>query len=123
MEESIKNRLILILVVLTIIFFMGTIRSCSTARKLKVTLFELDKEKSASWDSEQKINELKKAKDAREKELTDVKAAHEITQKALLQEQLVSKSLKEELERVVKLKEKLEEDLKEALVQSGKSKR
>ncbi len=33
----------------------------------------------------------------------------------LLQEQLVNQSLKEELEKVTKLKEKLEDDLKEAL--------
>lgn len=121
MEENIKNRAILILAILTIIFLMGAIRSCSTGRKLKTTLIELDKEKAISWDSEQKMNELKKEKAALAKELEDTKAENETTKKALLQEQLVSESLKEELQKVTKLKEALEDDLKDALVK-GKSK-
>jgi len=116
MEENIKNRAILILAILTIIFLMGAIRSCSTAKKLKTTLIELNREKAVSWDSEQKMNELKKEKAALAKELEDTKAENEITKKALLQEQLVSQSLKEELQKVTKLKEALEDDLKDALV-------
>jgi len=118
MEENIKNRVILILAILTIIFFMGAIRSCSTAKKLKMTLIELDKEKAVSWDSEQKMNELKKGKAALTKELEDTKTENEATQKVLLQEQLVSQSLKEELQKVTKLKETLEDDLKDALVKN-----
>jgi hypothetical protein len=123
MEESLKNRLILILVILAVIFFMGTMRSCGAARKLKLTTLELDKEKAMSWDMEQKSNELKKEKAILEKELEENKASLEVTKKALLQEQLVNQSLKEELQKVTKLKEKLEEDLKEALVASKKSKK
>lgn len=118
MEENIKNRVILILAILSIIFFMGAIRSCSTAKKLKMTLIELDKEKAVNWDSEQKMNELKKGKAALTKELEDTKTENEATQKALLQEQLVSQSLKEELQKVTKLKETLEDDLKDALVKN-----
>ena len=62
------------------------------------------------------MNELKKEKAALEKELEDTKAENETTKKALLQEQLVSQSLKEELQKVTKLKETLEDDLKDALV-------
>jgi len=116
MEENIKNRAILILAILTIIFLMGAIRSCSTGGKLKTTLIELDKEKAVSWDSEQKMNELKKEKAALTKELEDTKTENETAKKALLQEQLVSESLKEELQKVTKLKEALEDDLKDALV-------
>ena len=101
MEENIKNRVILILAILTIIFLMGAIRSCSTTKKLKTTLIELDKEKAALG-----------------KELEDTKAENETTKKALLQEQLVSQSLKEELQKVTKLKETLEDDLKDALVKN-----
>lgn len=122
MEESLKNRFILILVILATIFFMGTIRSCSTVKKLKTALIELDKEKAISWDAEQKTNELKKEKITLEKQLEETKATHEVAQKALLQEQLVNQSLKEELDKVTKLKDKLEEDLKEALV-TDKSKK
>ena len=116
MEENIKNRVILILAILTIIFLMGVIRSCDTAKKLKMTLIELDKEKAVSWDLEQKMNELKKEKAALAKELEDTKAENEATKKSLLQEQLVSQSLKDELQKVTKLKETLEGDLKDALV-------
>jgi len=116
MEENIKNRVILILAILTIIFLMGVIRSCDTAKKLKMTLIELDKEKAVSWDSEQKMNELKKEKAALANELEDTKAENEATKKSLLQEQLVSQSLKDELQKVTKLKETLEGDLKDALV-------
>lgn len=122
MEESLKNRFILILAILAVIFFMGTIRSCGTVKKLKTTLIELDKEKAISWDTEQKINELKKEKTTLEKQLEETKAAQEVAQKALLQEQLVNQSLKEELDKVTKLKDKLEEDLKEALVTSKSKK-
>lgn len=116
MEENIKNRIILILAILSVIFLMGAVRSCGASKRLKSVLIELDKEKAVSWDSEQKINELKKAKTGLEKGLEDAKAENEITKKALLQEQLVSQSLKEELEKVTKLKEALENDLKDALV-------
>ncbi len=118
MEENIKNRVILILAILTIIFLMGAVRSCSTAKKLKMTLIELDKEKAVSWDSEQKMNEFKKEKAALTKELEDTKTENEATKKSLLQEQLVSQSLKEELQKVTKLKETLEDDLKDALVKN-----
>jgi hypothetical protein len=101
---------------LTAIFFLGTIRSCSTAKQLKLTARELDKEKAVSWDAEQKTTELKKEKTLLEKQLEEERAGHEVTRKALLQEQMVNQSLKDELDKVTKLKEKLEEDLKEALV-------
>jgi len=122
MEESIKSRVILILGILVIIFFMGTIRSCSTEKKLKLTLADLDREKAANWDAEQKTNEFKKEKNILEKELEEVKDTYGANKKALLQEQLVNQSLKEELQKVIKLKDKLEEDLKELLVESKSAK-
>jgi len=116
MEENIKNRVILILTILAIIFLLGAMRSCSTSKKLKSISIELDKEKSVSWDSQQQINELKKQKAAFEKALGDTKAESEAAQKALQQEQMVSQSLKDALEKETKLKEALENDLKEALI-------
>ncbi len=116
MEENIKNRIILILAILSIIFLMGTIRSCSTAKRLKTTLIELDKEKAVSWDSEQKMNDIKKEKVSLAKEVEDAKTENENTKKALMQEQLVSQSLKEELQKATELKKTLEDDLKDALV-------
>lgn len=118
MEESIKNRVILILAILSAIFFVGTMHSCGTSAKLKNALTQLDKEKSVSWDAEQKMSELKEQKAAADKQIDDAKGQADAAQKALLQEQLITKSLKEELDKITQLKEKLEEDLKEALVEN-----
>jgi uncharacterized protein YlxW (UPF0749 family) len=122
MEESFKNRIILILGILTVIFFIGTVSSCSNAKRQKVAR---DKEMAARLDLEEKMNKFGQEKLALEKkinalsqELSEEQASHETTKKALLQEQLVNESLKKEVLKLTKLKEKLEEDLKEALVTS-----
>lgn len=122
MEEAIKNRVILILAVLTAIFFAGTVRSCTAERKLKSVSLELDKEKAAGWDVEQKMNEFKKEKSMLEKELEEAKEAYESNKKALFQEQLINESLKEELQKATKLKDALEESLKEALIETKAAK-
>ncbi|MDD4940047.1 MAG: hypothetical protein PHE18_07000 [Candidatus Omnitrophica bacterium] len=116
MEENLKNRVILILVILTVIFFLGTLNSCGVSNKLKAALMEMDKQKASSWDTEQKINDLKNENASMEKQFQDLKAENEDIKKSFLQEQLVSQSLKEELEKVTRLKEALEDDLKDALV-------
>lgn len=129
MEESIRNRLILILAISTAIFFIGTVSSCGNARRQRVAR---DKEMAVRLDLEEKMSKFNQEKAALEAKmgslaqgLEEEKAAHQATKKALLQEQLQNQSLKEELQKVVKLKEALEEDLKEALVKgkSAKSKK
>jgi len=124
MEESIKSRVILILVILCSIFFISTINSCTIARKQKIFR---DKEMAQRLDTEEKMNKFSQEKSAveeklkaAEKELEEEKASHQATKKALVQEELVNQSLKEEIQKVTKLKEALEEDLKDALV-TGKS--
>lgn len=120
MEEVVKNRIILILSVLMIIFFIGAMGSCSNARKIKA---ECDKEIFNRLDVEEKMNNLIHEKADIEEKLNGVirKLAEETTacqlaKKMLLQEQLISKNLNEELQKMTELKEALEEDLKEALV-------
>lgn len=130
MEESLKNRVILILGVLTVIFFLGTVSSCSTASRQKRAR---DKEMATRLDLEEKMSKFNQEKQALEakaasltKELEEEKASHQATKKSLAQEQMVEQSLKEELQKVTKLKETLEEDLKEALIKgksSGKTKK
>jgi len=124
MEESFKNRIILILGILTVIFFIGTVSSCSNAKRQKASR---DKEMAARLDLEEKMNKFGQEKLATEKKLStlsqglaEAQAAGENTKQALLQEQLANDSLKKEILKLTKLKEKLEEDLKEALV-AGKS--
>jgi len=124
MEESLKNRIILILAILTAIFFVASISSCSNAHRQKSAR---DKEMATRLDTEEKMSSFLKDKTSLEQKLTVLnqdleaeKAAHQLTKKALVQEQLVNQSLQEELQKVNKLKEALEEDLKEALL-TGKS--
>lgn len=123
-----KNRLILISALLTLIFFIAAIGSCTNVNRLKSSR---DKEMATRLDLEEKMSKFTQEKATTEgklksasQELEEEKAAHQAIKKALLQEQLVNQSLKEELQKVVKLKEALEEDLKEALVavKSSKSK-
>ncbi|TRZ96481.1 hypothetical protein D4R78_00615 [bacterium] len=129
MDESFKNRAILILIILTAIFFVSTVSSCSNAHRQKISR---DKEMATRLDREEKLNKLEQEKagvDAKSNSLSQAleeeKAAHQVTKKSLVQEQLVNQSLKEELQKVTKLKEVLEEDLKEALVanKTNKSKK
>lgn len=122
MEEAVKNRIILVLAILTIIFFIGTVSSCGNTYRMKLAK---DKETVKVMDLEEKVNRFSQEKakqdeklSAVEKELEEQKAGHETTKKALVQEQLVNKSLKEELAKTTKLNEALEEDLKEALIQA-----
>jgi hypothetical protein len=119
-EENIKGRLVLILGILNLIFLLLWVTSCNDVHKYKLLR---DKEMSSRLDSEQKLDEFMKQKSGLEEkfsktqqELSEVKAELETDKKTLLQEQLVSHSLKAELEKISKLKEALEEDLKEALV-------
>lgn len=122
MEEGMKNRLILILSVLTAIFFIAAIGSCGSARRQKIAK---DKEMATRLDLEENAGKLESQMTSLKQQLQQEKAAHETTRKALSQEQLINQDLKDELEKVSELKEALEEDLKEALIKgkSSKSKR
>jgi hypothetical protein len=119
MEEGAKNKLILILIVLTAIFFVITLGSCNNYRMQKLAH---NKEMVTRLDLEEKMAKFIQERGSLEQKLSSAtqgleeeKAVHQATKKVLLQEQLVNQSLKEELEKVTKLKEKLEDDLKEAL--------
>ena len=127
MEESIKNRIVLILSILTVILFIGLISSCNNTYRQKLAR---DKEMSSRLDMEEKMGKFSNEKSTIEeklkvsqKELEEEKAAHQATSKALVQEQLVNISLKEELVKITRLKEALEEDLKEALTHQKNSKK
>lgn len=125
MEKTIKDRIILILAVLSVILFIATLSSCGSTHRLK---FSRDKEMAMRLDLEEKMNKLSGEKttleeklNGKDAELAEENASHQATKKALVQEQLVNQSLKDELQKVTKLKEALEADLKEALV-TGKTK-
>jgi hypothetical protein len=119
-EDNFKSRLLLILGILNVIFLLLWVTSCNDVGKFKKAR---DKEMDSRLESEQKLEETMKLKSGFEekinkvqKELDEGKAVLEANRKSLIQEQLVSNSLKDELEKISKLKEALEEKLKEALV-------
>ncbi|MFA4888272.1 MAG: hypothetical protein WC628_01675 [Candidatus Omnitrophota bacterium] len=121
MEEAFKTRLIVISAILNVIFLVGLIGSCNSSSQQKAAwrremLNKLDAEDKLNKSSQEQSVYSEKLK-LREKDLEEEKAAHAVAKKALVQEQLVSQSLKDELQKVVKLKEALEEELKNSLVQ------
>jgi len=121
-EEALKNRIILALVILLVIFSITTFKSCADASRYKKST---TKEMGTRMDCEEKLNNFTKEKTGLENKLNSLSqqleessAALSAAKKALLQEQLVSESLKEEVQKITKLKEALEEDLKNALVKT-----
>ena len=127
MDEALKNRIVIILAILSAVFFFGTLSSCNSAIRQKAAR---DKEMAARLALEEKTSKyvqeksaLEEKAKAKEKEAQELKAALEAAQKALAQEQLVDQSLKEELQKVTKLKETLEEDSNQALLNGKKPKK
>jgi cell shape-determining protein MreC len=112
MEESVKEKLVVLLAVLAGIFFITSISSCAKIKGLKrlkddEMLERLTCQEEVKNIKDGMVSDLK----SRQKELEDERTSHESTKKALAQEQLVNQSLKEELQKVTKLKEALEEAL------------
>jgi hypothetical protein len=58
-----------------------------------------------------------------QKDLDDETAAHQATKKALIQEQMIGRSLKDDLQKVTKAKEALEEELKNVSTTRKKAKK
>jgi hypothetical protein len=122
--EVLKNRIVIILGVLNVIFLLIAINSCSQSKRC---ISVKRSEEIKRYDAEQELNKIAAERSAIEAKLqktesvlVEEKAAVESTQKTLLQEQLISKALKAELEKMRKLNDALEQDLKNALV-SGKT--
>lgn len=127
MEDAIKSRLILILGLACAMLLIINIGSCSNAYRQKsgrdkemARRLELEEQLTKFQQERGKVDSVIKAKDT---ELAEAKASLETIKNSLVQEQLVNTSLKEELQRLTKLKEALEKDLKEALVSRDKIKK
>jgi len=118
MDEGLKNRIVIILAILTVIFFFSTLSSCNSAMRQKAGR---DKEMAARFQLEEKMAKFSQEKSAleekakaKEKETEEANAAFGAAKKALVQEQLMNQGLKEELQKVTELKVSLENDLKKA---------
>lgn len=98
-----KNNLAVALLVICAVLIFLNIQSCGTGLRQKKAR---EKEMAVRLDAEEKLVKLAQEKQAvedklaqKEQELADEKAAHQVTKKALVQEQLVNQGLKEELAR------------------------
>lgn len=117
LNDALKNRAAIILTVLSALFFLSAVSSCNSAIHQKA---RGNKELAARLALEEKISKFsfdrsaleEKAK-AKEKEAQELKAALDNANKSLVQEQLISQSLKEELQKETKLKESLEDNLQQ----------
>lgn len=120
MEDKLKNRVMLALGILSVILLVTTINSCKSQRSQES---RWRKEMALRLDSEEKANKitqdqavlsekLRKSEEA----LQESGKSLESAKKALVQEQLVNQNLRVEMDKLNKLKQALEEDLKEALV-------
>lgn len=120
MNENAKNKLILILALFSILLVITSLRSCSISQKTREVR---DKEIAARLDLEEKVSKIEQQKSNLEKKVTNLgkeleqeKAAYETANKSFNDEKSENDRLRDELEKAARLKEKLEENLKEALV-------
>ena len=127
MKGFLKEKPVVVLAILSLVLFVSNIGSCISSYSQHL---ERKKEMAQRMDTEEKMTKANQDKAAllekfkvKDKELEDNKTALEATKKALAQEQLVCQSLKEELQKVSKLKEALEDNLKEAIAANKKAKK
>jgi len=127
MPDFLKNRSVVILAILLAVFFFSTLGSCSSSIRQKAAR---DKEMAARLALEEKTSKyvqeksaLEEKAKAKESQLEELTASLEATKKDLVQEQLINISLKEELQKVTKLKEALEEASRQALINGNKIKK
>lgn len=117
LNDALKNRIVVILAILLVVFFFSSLSSCNNARHQKISR---DKEMAARFALEEKMSRFSQDRSileekikAKEKEVQELKTTLEGLNKSLVGEQLINQSLKEELQKVTKLKDALEADLKE----------
>ncbi len=119
-----KDKAIVILAVLSVLLFVLNIGSCinasnQNALRKKEMLQRLDVEEKTSKTLQERTGLAEKLA-AREKELDEARVTIEAAKRALAQEQMNNISLKEELDKVVKLKDALQEELKKRPAKKAK---
>ena len=127
MKEVFKEKPVVILAVLSLVLFVFNIGSCASsysqnAARRKEMAQRLDSEEKMVKANQEKAAILEKLK-AKDKESEEERATCQAARKALAQEQLICQNLKDELQKVTKLKEALEDDLRAALAVNKKAKR
>ena len=125
MSKIFKNRLAIVISAVACVLLVFAVSSCRDAFKQRSAR---QKEIAVRMDAEEGLDKAIKEKNsclqkaaALTKDLESGKAALAEAKKALGQEQLINQSLKEELQKVSRVKEALEDELKNALLRSNKS--
>ncbi len=98
-----KDRIVIILAIISVVFFFGTLSSCNNAMRQKAGR---DKEMAERLQLEEKMNKFSQERSAleervkaKEKEAEEARLALEETKKVLAQEQLDSQGLKDQLQK------------------------
>lgn len=122
-----KNKILIILAVIAIALLVLNIGSCINASnqdslRKKEMLQRLEMEEKMTKLLQDNISSSGKLKEM-QKQLDEAKDNLETAKKELAQEQLVTASLKEDLQRLTKAKDALEEELKKELGSSIKAKK
>ncbi|HRZ15440.1 MAG TPA: hypothetical protein P5110_08025 [Candidatus Omnitrophota bacterium] len=119
-SDMLKNRLVIILGLCNVIFLLVAFSSCNNALKYRAVR---DKEAALRLEAEEKINVTERDKTTAEDKATKIsqdlekeRSGRQAAEGALMQEKMINDSLRKELEKLTKLKDALEEDLKQALV-------
>lgn len=101
-----KDRIAIILAILSVVFLFATLSSCNSAMRQKRLR---DKEMAARLQMEEKMNKFSQERSVleerikvKEKEAQEARLALEETNKALEQAQMVSQGLKDELQKATK---------------------
>lgn len=122
-----KNRIVIILAVLVVTLVIFNVGSCvnsysqNSARK-KEMFQRMELEEKAGKLALENANTAGKLKEL-QRQLDQETANHLATEKSLTQEQLINSSLKEDLQKLNKAKEALEEELKKQLAINKKAKK
>ena len=111
-EEQAQNKVLLAAIILAVVCLILAISSGIAASKNKIAL---QKEMAFRMETEEKLAGVNSKSTTLESELKASQEQLTQTKTALDQEKLSGEALKTELEKLTRLKEQLEKDLKEAL--------
>ena len=115
MDEQLKDRVLIAMAIITVICLIVAISSSIAVQKNKRSLH---REMVLRMDIEEKLINVTPKVDVLENELRNTKANLEGATKTIKDLKTINAELRNELEKVNKLKETLEENLKDALVGS-----
>jgi len=109
-KKIVSTATVLLIFLVTVFFSLGKINKWKAAYNREMAK-RLDAEEKLYLSSNQKTAQEEKLKQALD-ELKAERLAHEATRNALAQQEAINQSLKAELEKMIKLKEKLEETIR-----------